>query len=258
MSASVFERYSAYYDLLYKDKDYVAEAAYIATALRGKNRGVRKVLEFGSGTGRHGRLLAQEGFDVFGVERSSEMVRVAHGTLMASSAAVGSFDCMEGDIRTVHVEGKFDAVISLFHVVSYQTGNRDVLQTFANAARHLPQNGIFLFDVWHGPAVLLERPSVRIKRVEDDYTRVTRIAEPVLDTDASTVTVRYTIFAESKADGRFTTFDEEHRVRYFFPREIEFIAAQSGFTLERREEFLTGKEPSENSWGVAYLLRKTG
>ena len=51
---------------------------------------------------------------------------------------------------------------------------------------------------------------------------------------------------------------EEHRMRYLFPVEVELLAQQSGFNIEKSEEFLTRKRPSENSWGVMYLLRKSG
>ena len=57
-------------------------------------------------------------------------------------------------------------------------------------------------------------------------------------------------------EGRLTTFDEVHRMRYLFPSEIAFLATQTGFRVERSEQFLTGTAPSTESWGVAYLLRK--
>jgi len=150
----------------------------------------------------------------------------------------------------------FDAVMALFHVVSYQTENAHVLQTFASAGRHLHPEGIFLFDVWHGPAVLKERPSVRVKRMEDENIRITRIAEPDLDTNSSVVTVDYTILIESKANCRFKQFHEKHRMRYFFPAEIALLAEQTGFSVERSEEFLSGNPPTEHTWGVAYGLKK--
>ncbi len=263
MNDDVFQRYSAYYDLLYRDKDYAAEADYASRTLRAASPRTSTLLEFGSGTGRHGRLLARQGFQVFGVERSASMVAVARapsvlpGSGPAAAPGEGSFDCRQGDIRTVRLDRTFDAVLSLFHVVSYQSANADALQTFANAARHLQPGGRFFFDVWHGPAVLRERPAVRVKRLEDATTRLTRIAEPELDVAASVVTVRYTMLAENRADGRLVTFREEHRMRYFFPTEIELLAGQTGFTVERTEEFLTGRPPAESTWGVAYLLRKS-
>ena len=256
MTSNVFEDYSAYYDLLYHDKDYAKEADYVAQTLRAADPSVSDLLEFGSGTGRHGRLLEERGLRVLGVERSKSMVAAARNTTPLLQTGAGSFECVQGDIRTLRLERVFDAVVALFHVISYQTGNADILQTFENAARHLKPSGLFLFDVWHGPAVLTARPSVRIKRVEDENTRLTRIAEPELDTNGSVVTVSYTLFAESKVDARFRTFKEEHRMRYFFPVEIDFLAGQTGFNVKRKEEFLTRRPASENTWGVSYLLRK--
>ena len=72
-----FQKYSTYYDLLYRDKDYAAEAEYVARTIRSIVPGARSILELGSGTGRHGRLLAAMGFNVHGIERSAEMVAVA-------------------------------------------------------------------------------------------------------------------------------------------------------------------------------------
>ena len=257
MSEDVFHRYSAYYDLLYRDKDYKAEADYVAHTLRAANPRTRKVLEFGSGTGRHGRLLAERGFDVLGIERSESMVKAARSALQSSIREEGgSFECIQGDIQTMRVEGRFDAVIALFHVVSYQISNTEVIETLATAAFHLRAGGIFFFDVWHGPAVLHDRPTVREKQVEDECTRLTRIATPELNLDDSMVTVRYSMTAQSKIDNQLTKFEEEHRMRYFCPAEIELFASQAGFAVERSEEFLTGQPPSDRTWGVAYLLRK--
>lgn len=263
MGEDVFLQYGAYYDLLYRDKDYTAEAEYVARTLRAANPAVKTVLEFGSGTGKHGRLLAGQGFHVFGVERSESMVAVARNVNVAlhpapgyTQSCLGNFDCMQGDIQALELQRTFDAVISLFHVVSYQSTNDGLHRTFANAARHLPPEGVFLFDVWHGPAVLRERPLVRVKRVEDENVRLTRIAEPELDTNAGVVTVRYTMLAEAKSDGRLTTLAEEHHMRYLFRSEVDFLATQAGFEVERSEEFLTGQAASESTWGVAYLLRK--
>jgi SAM-dependent methyltransferase len=253
----LFNQYGTYYDLLYREKDYEAEAAYVAKALRATNPEIRRILEFGSGTGRHAISLAQQGFHVVGVERSEQMVATARRNLeYLRESNHGSVKCRQGDIRAFNLGETFDGVVALFHVVSYQISNEDVLQTFTSARRHLNVKGIFLFDVWHGPAVLAERPSVRVKRTEDEKTRLVRIAEPELDTGASAVTVHYTILAESKVDGKITTIRESHPMRYFFPSEIDLVARQTGFQVELGEEFFTGRQPSPETWGVTYLLRR--
>ena len=172
--ADVFDAYSRYYDLLYRDKDYEAEADYIAGLLQTYGSG-RELLEFGSGTGRHARLLAGLGYRIVGVERSPEMVARAEHT--------DGFACIQGDICNVHLGRTFDAVLSLFHVVSYQTSNSAVCAVFDRAADHLRPGGLFIFDVWYSPAVYAQRPQVRVKRLADGEVDILRIAEPEMPSE---------------------------------------------------------------------------
>lgn len=260
---SVFSQYSAYYDLLYHDKDYREEAGYVARRIRGALPTARTLLELGSGTGRHGRLLAEMGFDVHGIERSPEMVALAAGTgglasrsMRGAGPVPGTFTCEVGDVRDARVPRRFDAVASLFHVVSYQTSNADALAAFRTAACHLDSGGVFLFDVWHGPAVIAQKPEVRIKRVENAAHKIIRIAEPCWKSELNQITVGYTILATDKDSGKVSEFTEDHPMRYYFPLEIDLLAQAAGFVVESSEEWMSGRRPSDATWGVAYLLKK--
>lgn len=250
---SVFDQYAHYYDLLYHDKDYIAETDYIAGSLNRFAPQANRILEFGSGTGIHGKLLAQKGCYLTGLERSSEMVARANQNTV--NTAPGSFTCQEGDIRQATVDGNFDAVISLFHVISYLTSNEDLLATFRNASRHLKKGGLFMFDVWYTPAVLFQRPVVRVKRMDDEQIRLVRIAEPLMHPNENIVEVRYTVYVEEKSTGSVSSFAEIHPMRHFSQPELNLLAAQTGFTPLHSEEFLTGKQPGEDTWGVWFVWR---
>ena len=253
----IFQRYSVFYDLLYQDKDYAAEADYVARTIRGYAPRARTILELGSGTGHHGRLLAAKGFDVQGIERSPAMVSVARTTKDPRvREGFGSFTCEVGDICSTEINHTFDAVISLFHVMSYQTTNERLQRVFCVATDHLSPGGVFLFDVWHGPAVLSERPAVRVKEVADLEYRVKRTAEPELDTNASTVKVVYSMDCEDRRTGETFRFSEQHVMRYLFPTEIDFLAQACGLRRVNAEEFLTCCRASPSTWGVAYVLQK--
>jgi SAM-dependent methyltransferase len=252
-----FQKYSAYYDLLYRDKDYAGEVKYIVGTIRSIVPDASRILELGSGTGRHGRLLAALGFDVHGIERSAEMVAMARAVPTPRGTATGwSFTCEVGDVRSANLGRTFDAVIALFHVISYQTTNEDLRAAFSVAARHLAPGGVFLFDVWHGPAVLTERPTQRIRNVANERFEVTRTARPELDTTRKTVKVTYEIQCKDQQSGEATRFSEEHLMRYLFPAEIELLAQACGMRLVLTEEFMTGRPPSTSTWGVTYLLQK--
>jgi SAM-dependent methyltransferase len=160
---------------------------------------------------------------------------------------------LHGDVRSVRVDATFDAVVSLFHVVSYQTSNQDLAQMFATAKVHLKPGGIFLFDCWYGPAVLTDRPAVRIKRLQDEKIQVTRIAEPTLDPNQNQVEVNYQVFVCDLATNAVETINESHKMRYLFTPEIEALFTANGFNLIASGEWLTQKPPGFDTWGVYYV-----
>lgn len=248
MSERVFNAYSRYYDLLYRDKDYPGEAEYIQRLLTRYGIPNGDLLEYGSGTGKHGRLLAAQGYTVHGIERSAEMV--------ANAEAAPGFTCQQGDIASTSIGRTYDAVLSLFHVISYQTSNAQLHAVFANAAAHLNHDGLFIFDFWYSPAVNAQKPVVRVKRMADDQVEITRIAEPVIYTNENRVDVNYTIYSRELGAGSVQTLQETHPMRHFSLPEIDIVAGVHGFEVITAEEFLTGNVPSESTWGVCVILKR--
>ena len=248
MNKDVFNVYSRYYDLLYRDKDYAAEVDYIKALLARQGLTQGELLEFGSGTGKHGRLLASQGYKVHGIERSANMVAEAELAL--------NFTCQQGDICTIDMGRTYDAVLSLFHVISYQISNESVNSVFERAAAHLAEGGLFVFDFWYTPAVYTDRPSVRIKRIKNEKIEITRIAEPVILANENRVDVKYTIFVRNLASDAIDSIDETHPMRHFSLPEIDLFASAHGFERIAAENFLSGKLPCEDTWGVCVILRK--
>lgn len=264
-----FNLTSRYYDLLYRDKDYAAEAGYVESLLKTHCPDGSTVLEIGSGTGIHASFLAKSGYRVTGVERSDDMHQQAlhrADELNRSEDLAGTFTSIHSDGQSFTSEQRFDAAISLFHVVSYQTTNDSMHAFFANVAKHLREGGVFVFDVWYGPAVLTEQPSVRIKRVSDAGLSVTRIAEPTWFPEQNVVQVDYQIFVQSTSvdsptsigDGAkaISTLQESHRMRYFFSPEIEMLAAAHSMRVEHAEQWQTKKPLDGSTWGACFILRK--
>jgi len=254
-STEVFANYARYYDILYRDKDYATEAEYVAGLIRRFLPSAQSILELGSGTGIHANLLAKKGFSVHGIERSQEMLARSLSLTDKTTPGNGQLTFSPGDIRDIRLNRDFDAVIALFHVISYQTTNEDVTAAFETARHHLKSGGIFIFDVWYGPAVLTQRPEVRIKRMADDKTEVTRLAEPVLHPNENRVDVNYNVFVRDLATQAVSEFKETHAMRYFFKPEIVRWASLSGFTVNNSEEWYTAKEIGTTTWSVCFCLR---
>ncbi len=250
MSAVPFNAYSKYYDLLYQDKDYDGETEYIVRLLRELAPDGRRVLELGSGTFRHARRLVDRGYQVHGVERSADMIAVA-----AANPQQG-LTWEQADISRFATDRTFDIALSLFHVISYLTGNDELIACFQRVQAVLPRGGIFIFDVWYGPAVLHQQPEARTKRMENESVQVLRRAEPVLQPNANVVDVHYHIEVTNREDHHLSTLTETHSMRYFSTPEVDLLARHCGFSLLRAEEFLTAAQPGPDTWGVCYLLKK--
>ena len=98
---TLFADYARWYDLLYHDKDYAAEARYVAERIERLSPGAKRILELGSGTGRHALLLAEMGYSVLGVERSEEMLASANQRKRDASVDLASrVEFVQGDVRS--------------------------------------------------------------------------------------------------------------------------------------------------------------
>ncbi len=253
---TAFGGYARYYDLLYRDKDYRGETEFVDGLIRKYSPNAQRVLELGCGTGIHGVMLAERGYDVIGLDLSENMLAAAARRVIGLPQAVARrVRFFRGDIRDFHVEGRFDVVLALFHVMSYQLSNDDLRAVFDNIKTHLAPDGVFIFDCWYGPAVLTERPTVRVKHLADDNASVTRIAVPTLHPNLNRVDVQFQLFIMDKRRDAVEELSELHQVRYLFRPELELLADASGLRIESCGEWMTGREPDHSTWYAYFVLK---
>jgi SAM-dependent methyltransferase len=251
---TVFDGYARYYDLLYRDKDYEGEALHVHEVIQKHCPGASTLMEMGCGTGSHALHLANQGYHVHGIDQSQVMLNQALQRTDSLPPKVSSrLRFSRGDMRKVRLRERFDAVIALFHVISYLPTNQDLKSAFLTAQSHLNSGGIFLFDCWYGPAVLIHPPSVRTKRMQDDTIMVVRIAEPSVQPNDNLVRVNYQLFITDRSNGHIQMLTESHCMRYLFKPEIESLLTDSGIMLLDAFEWMTNRKPGLNTWGVCFV-----
>jgi SAM-dependent methyltransferase len=247
------ELYSQYYDLLYSDKDYIGEVNYVDSLIKASSQDAKTLLDMGCGTGKHAELLCEKGYKVHGIDLSEEMLKIAQ------TRRVGREDRLtfsQSNITELQLYKKFDVVISLFHVISYQNSNSELIKAFEVACEHLNDAGVFIFDFWYGPAVLTDLPTIRAKRLENDKIKVTRFVEPTLHVEKNIVDVNYDLFIEEKKTAKIIEKKELHKMRYFFDTELELICERVSFKIENKLEWMSEKNPDFNSWNVVWVVKK--
>jgi SAM-dependent methyltransferase len=255
---TIFQESARYYDSIYADKDYAAEVEYVDSLIQRFAAGAHSILDLGCGTGRHAFEFAERGYAVLGVDRSSSMLKSAEEQKTKLPCHLRDRLAFEhDDVRGFRLDRRFDCVLALFHVVSYQTSNDDVLAMFATAKRHLRSDGIFVFDCWYGPGVLSEPPVARAKRVEQGSHRLLRMAEPAMQINSNLVDVRYRFVVEGGKPGQSSEFHETHTMRYFFGPELALALQMTGFKLLALTEWMTNREPDPRTWSVSVVAQST-
>lgn len=256
MTDKVFGQvYADQYDLLYADKDYEAECDLIEDVFRKYGNGeIITILDLGCGTGNHAIPLARRGYEVTGVDISEDMLTHARAK---SNGACNNRPCFfQGDVRFVDLHKQFDAALMMFAVLGYQTTNEDVLAALSTVSHHLKPGGLFICDVWYGPAVLMQRPTEKVKIIPTPKGKIIRTGSGHLDAFRHLCEVSYHILRIE--DQRvFSESEEKHTMRYFFPQEMAILMHHAD--LKMADICAFGKleqQPSQETWNVLAIAKK--
>jgi SAM-dependent methyltransferase len=247
----VFNNYAKFYDLLYLEKDYQKECQYIQQIIINNGYGTKlKILDIGCGSGKHANILASFGHSLLGIDFSKEMIEIAQKNKKYNS----NFEIHNA--IDFNLNRKFDVILSLFHVISYQNSNKNLDDFVKNVSSHLNKDALFVFDFWYGPAVLTQMPSIKIKRLENDEIKVTRISEPIIYENENIVDVNFELIIKDKIKNKTEVVIEKHPMRYFFLPELIQVLNNNNIKVLNFEEFMTKQKPSFNTWGVCCIAKK--
>lgn len=146
MAATPFSLSAPVYDLLYEasGKDYAAEAAALHDLIQRWRPGAASLLDVACGTGAHLAHL-RRWYDVAGVDVEPAMIGQAQGRLPEADLRVG-------DMRSLSLGRRFDAVICLFSSIGYMRSPDELALAVAAMAGHLAPGGVLVVDGWLRPA----------------------------------------------------------------------------------------------------------
>lgn len=257
MSDTFGAAYAQQYDLLYQDKNYDAEVALLERLFARHGLGGNTILDLGCGTGQHALRLARRGYEVTGVDRSPEMLRIARvksEQTLDETTPQPSF--VEGDVTSVRLGGTpFDAALMMFAVLGYQVTNESVRASLRTVRAHLRPGSLFVCDIWYGPAVLHVRPSERTKVVDAPDGQVIRSVRTSLDSFAHRADVSYRVW-RLRGKEVVAEMRETHAMRFFFPQELALLFEMEGLELlELRAFGDADAPPTEDTWNVLAVGR---
>jgi ubiquinone/menaquinone biosynthesis C-methylase UbiE len=189
----------------------------------------RPVLEVGVGTGRIALALARAGFDVVGVDPSAAMLAVARAKADRDALDV---QLIEGRLPELTFEPRsFGLVLFPLDVFLAFATPDEQLANLAAARRLLHFDGLVILDL-PGPAQWLDpgsngQPLLVYSGVLGGGERldVWHVREDDLARQERVLRVAYELTAP---DGTVRRFLSEHRLRYLYPAETEYVLRAAG------------------------------
>ena len=245
--------YSKYYDLLYKDKNYKLEIEYVLKILNNNNfKDFSSLLDLGCGTGKHLNLLSPSFQKCTGIDISHGMIDRA----ISESKNINNIDYMVSDISNYNIEERYSCIVSLFHVFSYLVTDLQVNAFFENASKHSKKGAFLFFDYYNHDGLMNDRPSNRVKVVENEEIKVYREAKPSLDISKRILTIEFDInLTDKNSNNEEHFFNESHSMRFFKQDEIESTALKFGFELISHHKWLETEVPDIDAWYACSLFK---
>ncbi len=209
------------------------------------------ILDIGCGTGTLTELLARQGYDMIGIDNSSEMLQIA-----MEKRAQSGLDILYllQDMRELELYGTVGAAVSVCDSINYLLEEEEIVQTFRLVNNYLYPHGIFIFDfnTVYKYEKLIGDTTIAENRDECSFIweNYYHEAEEINEYDL-TIFVR-----EDKKNGIFRRFQETHYQRGYRLEQILACVERAGLQFVEAVDADTHGEVTDESGRIYVAARK--
>lgn len=139
---SSYNHFAYLYDELTENVEYEKRFKYMLSFF--KDFGIEapsNVLDLACGTGNFSVLFSKAGYQVTGIDASTEMLTIAE------AKCNGKVNFLNCDMRNFDLLNKYDACICCLDSINHLSGLDDVKSAFSCVNKSLKKGGLFIFDV---------------------------------------------------------------------------------------------------------------
>ncbi|MCP4724503.1 MAG: class I SAM-dependent methyltransferase [bacterium] len=182
------------------------------------------VLEIGCGTGALGKYLIDAGYDYTGLDLYREMIDIAR-------RENSSENFIQGDMRNLKLDRKYDSVIITGRSFSYLTEDREVNDTFKGIHGILNDCGILIFDNFDAHTVFNDFNEHTEQKIELDDKTITRINRSSRTSDTSRTWDWDATYIIEKC-GKRQEYRDKTTLRAFNQDELRQCLNQNNFRIQ--------------------------
>ena len=213
----------------------------------------QKILDLACGEGSFVREISKLGYEVHGLDRSKDMLRVAEKKAEETGVEV---DFFRADMRDLSFEEEYEAVTCWFDSINYLLTEEDLDRAFRGIHRSLKEDGIFIFDV-NTIYQLKTKWQENDCYVQRDNDKVFELHRTEYDPERDVATLKITAFEKCKDS--WLRMDEEHKERGYRIDELEGCFKRNNFSeIARWDDPQKRTAPDEKSGKIWFVLRKEG
>ena len=132
------------YDPFMKNAPYDEWLRFTQEIIKKSEKSIQKIADLGCGTGEITIRLAKEGYQLYGVDYSIDMLTNADQKSRDENIPIR---WLHQDLRELEGLTDLDAVISYCDVMNYITSEEDLKNVFLRVAQSLKTGGLFIFDI---------------------------------------------------------------------------------------------------------------
>ncbi len=215
MNYQFYTRLAKYYDRIYHYVDYRGQTEFFLHLIEQFNKsGNNNILDIACGTGTHADLLQKKGFDVTGIDLSSDMLDQA-------KKKNEFVEFIEGDMKTMKPKKQYGVVLCFFNSMLYNTNREEMVNTLINVYSCLHKGGILVFDTVDKS--IGEEDSDEEYSYSDDNLDIIFKPHWVYKKNIMKLEIDFTLNLEVMHD--------THLMGAFSLKELEEIAEQVGFEV---------------------------
>jgi len=268
---AIYQHYAPFYDGSGQIRFAALMGQYLREVLIRHPVADRHALDLACGTGTLAFILADDGWEVVGLDGSAPMLAIARERAAGVAAGWGTF--IKGDMRELRIENaewrmqnsdvdparsqfsifnsQFDLVTCTYDSLNYLLTEEDLARCFAGVAGALRPGGLFFADM--NTRHFLERDWPAVDVLE--RSGFVQVAQSHFEPDNACSTMVLTGFAGDDARG-YRRFEETHIERAYAPEVVAALLAHAGLGVEAAYDCFTFQPMHDRSQRIAWVARK--
>lgn len=245
----MYEGFATVYDHMMDHIPYEEWFEKIRTYLTAQGIAEGTLCELACGTGTMTEFFAGAGYQMIGVDRSAEMLAVAHEKKLESGADILY---VQQDMENLELAEPVDAVLCVCDSMNYLLQEDSLLNTFARVKEYLKPEGCFLFDL---KTAYCYRNIIGNQTWVEQDEEVSYIWENYFYEEEDINEYMLTIFRKQQDSGLYERMEEAHYQRAYPVEKLKSLLEQAGLTMTACYDDSMTKAPQPDSERI-YVIAK--